>query len=178
HAGGRVVGLLGAAGRESGDEALLCGRERSPGEVRDREVPEEGWTAGEAEAFEVSAFDLFGDGVAGEEGEAEALAGGALDRLARAELPNARGTDPDRAELLIDYGLGARAGLAREQHELRQPAGGQLAVPQWREAGLRHPYDLVLEEGLELDAVVSRPCANERELDASAEQPVEDLAAC
>src|SRR5207244_3527553 len=121
--------------------------------------------------------DLLGDGVAGEEGEAEAFAGGALDRLARAELPDAPGADPDRAELLVDHRLGARAGLACEQHELRQPAGWQLAVLELREAGLRHADNLVLEEGLELDPVVGRGCADERELDAAAEQPVEDLAA-
>ena len=34
--------------------------------------------------------DLLGDGVAGEESDAEAFAGGALDRLARVELPNTR----------------------------------------------------------------------------------------
>src|SRR5919204_4783899 len=93
-----VVGLLRAAAGERRDEALLGRRERAAGEARDGEVPDHRRPPGEAEALEVAALDLLGDGVAGEEGKAEPFAGGALDRLARAELPDSRRPHPDRLQ--------------------------------------------------------------------------------
>jgi hypothetical protein len=63
-AGFGVVGLFFAAGRECVDEAALRRGERPSCESCDRELADEWRASGEAEAFEVSAFDFFGDGVA------------------------------------------------------------------------------------------------------------------
>ena len=59
-----IVGLFRAAARERVDEASFGRREGTACESCDREVAHEWRTSGEAEAFEVAAFDLFGDGVA------------------------------------------------------------------------------------------------------------------
>src|ERR671935_489066 len=107
-----VVGLLRAAAGERRDEALLRRRERAAGEARDGEVPHERRPSGEAEALQVAALDLLRDGIAGEEGDSEPFPGGALDRLAGAELPHARGLHADRSELLVDQLPGARPRLA------------------------------------------------------------------
>src|SRR5919204_6872335 len=160
-----VIGLLRAAAGECRDEALLRRRERTAGETSDGEVPEHGRPSGEAEALEVAPLDLLGDGVAGEEGEPEPFAGGALDRLARAELPDARRPDPDRPQLLVDHLPRARAALAREEHEFGEPRRSEPAVPEGCEARLRDADDLVLEERLELDPLVGHDGADERELE-------------
>src|SRR2546425_9114584 len=111
-------------------------------------MPPHGRAACEAEALEVTALDLLGDGVARQEREAEAFARGALCRLTRAELPDARGEDIERPELLVDQALGARAGLTAEEHEIGELVRRELAVLQWRESRLRDADDFVLEEGL------------------------------
>jgi len=143
--------------------------------VGDGEVAEQTWSSGEPEACEVASLDFLGDGVAGEEGHAEALACRALGRLARAELPDAGRLDPDRLQLVIDDALRARPGLAGEEHELGQPRGRELAVFQRREPRLGDADDFVLEEGVELDALVGAGGADERELDAAVQESLEDL---
>src|ERR671930_1212918 len=89
---GGVVGLLRATARERVDEAALGRREGTADQSRDRKMANEGRSSGEAEALEVAALDLFGDGIAGEEGKPEPFAGCAFDRFARAEFPLAGAT--------------------------------------------------------------------------------------
>jgi hypothetical protein len=175
--GGGVVGLFRAAAGERGDEAAFRGGERAAGEVRDREMSEQGWPSGETEALEVASLDFFGDGVAGKEGDAEAFARCAFDRFARAELPDAGGLDPDRSQFVVDRALRARAGLAGEEHELGQPRRRELAVLQRRELRLGDADHFVLEERVELDAIACAGGADECELDAAVQESLEDLLA-
>src|SRR5206468_4321912 len=83
----------------------------------------------------------------------------------------------DRAQLRVDDLLRARAGLAGEQHELGQARRRQGASLEGDETGLRDADDLVLQEWVELNALVRTRGADERELDAAGEQPFQDLVA-
>src|SRR5207253_329325 len=111
------------------------------------------------------------------EGESESFAGGALDRLARAELPDAGQLDPDCAQFLIDRTLRARAGLACEEHELGQALRFDRTLRPGHETGFGDADDLVLEERIEGDPIVRMRGADECELNAAGDQPLQDLLA-
>src|SRR5919202_2790218 len=174
---GGIVGLFCAAGCEGVDEASFGRREWASRKAGDRKMAQQRRPPGEAEALEVAAFDFFGHGVAGEEGESEYFAGGAFDRLARAEFPDAGWADSERAQLFVDDLLRAGAGFGREEHELAEPCRWDGPMLEGYEAGLCDADDLVLEERVELDPLVGMGGADERELDAAGEQALEDFVA-
>jgi hypothetical protein len=117
-------------------------------------VPEQRRPPGEAEALEIASLDLLGDCIAREEGDAETLARDALDRLARTELPDTGGLDPDRSQFVVDRALRARPGLPCEEHEFTQPRRRELLVLQRCKTRFGDADDFVFEEGVELDAIV------------------------
>ncbi len=108
---------LGTAAGEGLDEAALAGRERPSCEAGDVQLALE--RLADPECFQLAAFDLLGDGVAGEEGYAEPFARGPLDRLARVELPGALGPDVSARERTLADTPRARPRFA---HEKRLPS--------------------------------------------------------
>src|SRR6266516_4634422 len=150
-AGLGVCSLLRAAAGERGDECGFGRRQRTAREPRDREIALERRAAAQTEHVELAALDLFGDRVTGEEGNAEAFARGSLDGFRRAELPDARRLDADRAQLALDVRPRARVGLSAEQGVLLEGFRPELAGGRLREPRLRDADDLVAEERLQDD---------------------------
>ena len=95
--------------------------------------------AGESEALELASFDFLGDGVAGEEGDAEAFAGGTLDRLAGVELPDSLQARRRRRKRAVGDLAGARARLAHEQRLPASASGFDLAFGVRSRPGLATP---------------------------------------
>src|SRR5436190_18554776 len=88
NAGGRELHVLRAAALQSCDEAALARTERAAREARHVQTALDLRLPLEPEAHELTALDLLGDCIAREEGDAESLTRGTLDRLAGIELPH------------------------------------------------------------------------------------------
>ena len=125
--------------------------------------------------FQLAALDLLGDGVTGEERDAEPFAGGAFDRLARVELPGAFGPDVSVRERAFADAPSARRGSRRGAFA-RRVSRVRASVAEGERAWLGDADDLVADERLEFDPLVGLGFANEGELYAAGQQPVEDLA--
>ena len=129
----------------------------------------------DAEALELAALDLLGDGIAGEESNPEAFSGCALDRFARVELPNALGVHPGLIECALGDLASARACFAYEKGLIGKPLSLDASALDREQARLRDPDDLVSQEGRELHAVINLRFADERELHAAGEQTLDHL---
>ena len=84
----------------------------------------------EPESFEFVSCDFLGNGVAGQEGDAETFAGGALDRLARIEFPDVSGSYASLRERVVADLSRARRCAADEERLLGECGSCDCAIPQ------------------------------------------------
>jgi hypothetical protein len=89
-----------------------------------------------AERFELAPFDLFGDGVAGEEGDPESFPGGTFDRLARVQFLGTFGPHVRARERPFADAARARARLADEERLPRELLRVRAPVAEGERTGL------------------------------------------
>src|SRR5215218_307296 len=115
YAGGRELSVLGTAAGERGDETSLARTKRATSKPCHMQASFDLCRSTYAEAFELSALDLLGDGIARKESNPEAFSGCALDRFARVELPHALGVHAGLIECALGGLASARACFAYEE---------------------------------------------------------------